>query len=242
MMEQTELAERIALVRQKICQAAGKSGRKPEEITLLAVTKTVEVPVILQALDCGITAVGENRVQELCRKRQEILSEDVAWHLIGHLQTNKIKQVLPYTDLIHSVDSLHLLDALEREAEAQNRNVKFLLQVNVSREQSKFGIAPDQVMNFVENAANKRRTKLCGLMTVPPPVADPEENKPYFAALKNLAVDIQQKNYDNISMDILSMGMSGDYTAAIEEGATIVRVGTSIFGSRISFRPPAENQ
>lgn len=242
MTEQAQLEERIEQVRQTIREAARKSGRRPEEITLLAVTKTVETPVILQALDCGITAVGENRVQELCRKRQEIQREGVAWHLIGHLQTNKIRQVLPLADLIHSVDSLHLLDALDREAEAQNRNVKFLLQVNVSGEESKFGIAPDQVMKFVENAAAKRNVRLCGLMTVPPPVKNSEENKPYFAALRNLAVDIRQKNYDNISMDILSMGMSGDYAAAIEEGATIVRVGTSIFGQRISFRPPAENQ
>ena len=242
MTEQAQLEERIEQVRQTIREAARKSGRRPEEITLLAVTKTVETPIILQALDCGITAVGENRVQELCRKRQEIQREGVAWHLIGHLQTNKIRQVLPLADLIHSVDSLHLLDALDREAEAQNRNVKFLLQVNVSGEESKFGIAPDQVMQFVENAAAKRNVRLCVLMTVPPPVKNPEENKPYFAALRNLAVDIRQKNYDNISMDILSMGMSGDYAAAIEEGATIVRVGTSIFGQRILFRPPAENQ
>lgn len=232
MTEQNPIRERIEQVRQNICEAAKKSGRKPEDITLVAVTKTVEVPTILTALDCGITAVGENRVQELCRKQQEI-DREVSWHLIGHLQTNKIKQVLPHTELIHSVDSLHLMDALEKEAIRQNLNVKFLLQVNVSGEESKFGISPNQVMEFVEKAENKRNIQLCGLMTVPPPVQKPEENKPYFEKLKNLAVDIEGKNYDNISMDILSMGMSGDYTAAIEEGATLVRVGTSIFGKRI---------
>lgn len=233
MTQQNEIRERIEAVRQKIKEAAEKSGRKSEDVTLIAVTKTVEPASIFQALNCGIKAVGENRVQELCRKRQIVQQDDVSWHLIGHLQTNKVRQALPYADLIHSVDSLHLLDVLEQEAKAQNRNVKFLLQVNVSGEESKFGITPNQVMKFVENAANKQNVQLCGLMTVPPPVKKPEENKPYFSALKNLAVDIEQKNYDNISMNILSMGMSGDFTAAIEEGATMVRVGTSIFGERI---------
>ncbi len=232
MTEKNEIRERIEQVRQNIKTAAQKSGRKPEEITLIAVTKTVEVPTILQALDCGITSVGENRVQELCRKRQEI-DREISWHLIGHLQTNKIRHVLPHVDLIHSVDSVHLLEALEKEAEIQNRTVQFLLQVNVSGETSKFGISPDEVERFVEIAAGKSRIQLCGLMTVPPPVSNPEENKPYFAKLKHLAIDIEEKKYDNISMDVLSMGMSGDYVAAIEEGATHVRVGTSIFGQRI---------
>ena len=232
MTQTNEIRERIEQVKYNIKTAAKKSGRKPEEVTLIAVTKTVEVPTILQALDCGITAVGENRVQELCRKRQEI-DREICWHLIGHLQTNKIRQVLPCTDLIHSVDSIHLLEALEKEGEMQNRTVQFLLQVNVSGETSKFGISPDEVERFVEIAAGKKRIQLCGLMTVPPPVSNPEENKPYFSKLKHLALDIEQKKYDNISMDILSMGMSGDYVAAIEEGATHVRVGTSIFGQRI---------
>lgn len=236
MTQTNEIRERIDQVRDNIKTAAQKSGRNVEEITLVAVTKTVEVPTILQALDCGITAVGENRVQELCRKRQEI-DRTLDWHLIGHLQTNKIRQVLPYADLIHSVDSLHLLEALEKEAKQQNRTVNFLLQVNVSGESSKFGIAPSQAERFAEIAAEKQHIRLCGLMTVPPPVSRPEQNKPYFEKLKKLSVDIEQKKYDNISMDILSMGMSGDYVAAIEEGATIVRVGTSIFGQRMYAAP-----
>lgn len=235
-----KMQERIASVRERIEAAAKKSGRRPEEITLIAVSKTVEPPAVWDALQCGITDLGENRVQELCRKREAISEPGIRWHLIGHLQTNKIRQALPRADLIHSVDSLHLLDALELEAVRQDRNVNFLLQVNVSGEESKFGIAPSQVMNFVEMAENKAKVKLCGLMTVPPPAASPEENKPYFEALRNLAVDIQAKNYDNISMDILSMGMSGDFTAAIEEGATMVRVGTSIFGARLPFHPRVE--
>ncbi|MBE7041907.1 MAG: YggS family pyridoxal phosphate-dependent enzyme [Ruminococcaceae bacterium] len=231
-MQENEIRERIEQVKKKIEEAAKKSGRNAEDITLIAVTKTVEVPAILQALQCGIKAVGENRVQELCRKHQQI-EHDVDWHLIGHLQTNKIKQVLPFANLIHSVDSLHLLDALEKEALTQNRDVKILLQVNVSGEESKFGISPNQAMNFAECVAGKQKIQLCGLMTVPPPVAQPYENKPYFAKLKQLAFQIEQEHYQHVNMDILSMGMSGDYTAAIEEGATMVRVGTSIFGARI---------
>ncbi len=236
MTEKNEIRERIEQIRQNIKTAAQKSGRSLNEITLIAVTKTVEVPTILQALDCGITTVGENRVQELCRKRQEI-DREVSWHLIGHLQTNKIRQVLPHVDLIHSVDSIHLLEALEKEAENQNRDVKFLLQVNVSGEASKFGISPEEAERFLEAAADKKRIQLCGLMTVPPPVSNPDENKPYFAKLKQLADTLIQKNYDHVRMDLLSMGMSGDYVAAIEEGATHVRVGTSIFGQRIYAAP-----
>lgn len=231
MTEQNEIRERIQQVRETISLSAKKSGRSESEITLVAVTKTVETPVILEALNCGITAVGENRVQELCRKQQEI-TRPLDWHLIGHLQTNKVKQVVPCVKLIHSVDSIRLLDALEKECGDLNRNIDVLLQVNVSGEESKFGIEPKDVFSFAEYAAGKEHVHLCGLMTVPPPVLYPEENKPYFAKLRELSFAISERKYENVRMDELSMGMSGDYAAAIEEGATIVRVGTSIFGKR----------
>lgn len=231
MTEQNEIRERIEQVRENISLAAKKSGRSTDEITLVAVTKTVETPVILNALDCGITAVGENRVQELCRKYREI-TVPLEWHLIGHLQTNKVKQVVPCVNLIHSVDSIRLLDALEKECETIQKKMNVLLQVNVSGEESKFGITPQDAFSFAEYAAGKKFVRLCGLMTVPPPVTAPEENKPYFAALKELSFAISEKHYENVTMETLSMGMSGDYIAAIEEGSTIVRVGTSIFGKR----------
>lgn len=169
---------------------------------------------------------------ELCRKRQAVCLP-AQWHLIGHLQTNKIRQVLPCVDMIHSVDSIHLLEALEKEAVAQGRCVNILLQVNVSGEQSKFGLAPQDVLNVAEIASHKKNIQLCGLMTVPPPVRKPDENKPYFSKLRELAFVIEKEQLEHVRMDVLSMGMSGDYTAAIEEGATMVRIGTSIFGERI---------
>lgn len=232
MTEKNEICERIEEVKQKIEESAKKSGRIPEDITLIAVTKTVDVPSVLTALDCGIRAVGENRVQELCRKRQAVC-RPAQWHLIGHLQTNKIRQVLPEVDMIHSVDSTRLLEALEKEALAQERCVNILLQVNVSGEQSKFGLAPHEILKVAEVASTKKNIQLCGLMTVPPPVQKPDENKPYFSKLRELAFAVEKERFDHVRMDVLSMGMSGDYTAAIEEGATMVRIGTSIFGERI---------
>ena len=224
------IAENIKSVKQRIENAAKRAGRNPEDIILIAVSKTVEAERVQMAVDAGIEILGENRVQEILAKYDCV--KGASWHMIGHLQTNKVKQVVGKVSLIHSVDSLHLLDEIERVSEVKNTVSHFLLQVNVSGEESKFGISPDDVFKFTEYAENLKHSKLSGLMTIPPPVADPYENKKYFDKLFEISVDIQSKNYDNISMDILSMGMSGDFEAAIECGSTMVRVGSAIFGNR----------
>lgn len=230
-MINNEIAENIEKVRFNICEAARRAGRKPSDITLIGVSKTVAVPRIKEAVSLGITELGENRVQELDEKYGEI--DGVNWHLIGHLQTNKVKYVADKVKLIHSVDSVHLADEIERQAKLKNITVDILLQVNVSGEESKFGIAPSEAMRFAEYAEGLENTRLSGLMTVPPPVSEPSENKKYFNELFELSAKISAERYDNIKMNVLSMGMSGDYTAAIECGATMVRVGSAIFGNRI---------
>lgn len=224
------ISENIKSVKNRIEQAAKRVGRSPDEITLIGVSKTVEAKRVQEAVLAGVSNLGENRVQELLSKYDEVSGG--IWHMIGHLQTNKVKQVVGKASLIHSVDSIHLLDEIERVSKNKGITSRFLLQVNVSGEESKFGISPDDVERFTEYACNLTNCNLCGLMTVPPPVLNPYENKKYFDKLYEISVDIQGKNYDNISMDILSMGMSGDFEAAIECGSTMVRVGSAIFGNR----------
>ena len=224
------ISENVSIVKQRIYDAAKRAGRDASEITLIGVSKTVEAEKVQQAVDAGIKNLGENRVQELVSKFDEV--NGAAWHLIGHLQTNKVKHVAEKAVLIHSVDSFRLMDELERVAATKNISVNYLLQVNVSGEETKFGVSPDEVERYVEYAANLQYCRLSGLMTVPPPVLEPSDNKKFFDRLFEISVDIRAKNYDNISMDILSMGMSGDFEAAIECGSTMVRVGSAIFGKR----------
>ena len=228
----SQIADKIKRVRENVQRAAQQCGRDAEDITLIAVTKTVDVDAMEEAIACGVDNVGENRVQELCRKYEILHGQKIRWHLIGHLQTNKVKYVIDKADLIHSVDSVKLLGELERVAAKCNRKINFLLQVNVSGEESKFGLAPQEVDRFLESAVTMRHARLCGLMTVPPVAKEPNDSRKYFEKVRNLFVDIREKNYDNIGMEHLSMGMSGDYTAAILEGATMIRIGTSIFGQR----------
>ena len=228
----SQIADNIKRVRENVQRAAEQCGRDAADITLIAVTKTVDVDAMEEALSCGLDNVGENRVQELCRKYEILQERRIRWHLIGHLQTNKVKYVADKVDLIHSVDSVRLLEELERAGVKCNKTINFLLQVNVSGEESKFGLEPGEVDRFLESAATMRYARLCGLMTVPPVAKEPNDSRKYFEKLRNLFVDIRDKNYDNISMEHLSMGMSGDYTAAILEGATMIRIGTSIFGQR----------
>ncbi len=225
------LKENYEKVEENIENACKRSGRDRSEVTLISVSKTKPVEMLQEAYDLGARNFGENKVQELCEK-YKVLPEDIHWHMIGHLQRNKVKDVIDKAELIHSVDSLRLAETIEKEAEKKNLTVNILLEVNVAREESKFGADPDEVDKLVEEIAKLPHIRIQGLMTIAPNVEDPEENRLIFRGLHKIAVDIAKKNIDNVNMNILSMGMTNDYQVAIEEGATMVRVGTGIFGAR----------
>lgn len=226
-----ELLDNLNNIEAKICAACERSGRARAEVTLIAVSKTKPVQMLQAVYDAGIRDFGENKVQEI-NEKLPVLPSEIRWHMIGHLQRNKVKQVINKACLIHSVDSLRLAEQIEEEAAKLNIIVPILIEVNVAGEESKFGIAPCEVLNVVGLISQFRHIAIKGLMTIAPNVENPEENRLIFRNLKQLSVDIINKNIDNISMDILSMGMTNDYEVAIEEGATMVRVGTGIFGTR----------
>ena len=217
-------------ITQNIARAAEKSGRKYEDITLLAATKTVDVEVINHAIESGISFIGENRVQEFLSKYEQY--SPVNMHFIGHLQTNKVKDIIDKVSLIHSVDSYRLAEEISRQAVKRNIIVNILLEINIGDEQSKSGFRYDEAVLAVEKIAKLGGIKIKGLMAIPPICAKPDENRPYFAKMKKLFIDINTKKIDNNSMEILSMGMSDDYQVAIEEGATMIRLGTALFGRR----------
>ena len=221
----------LEIVEQKIQAACQRAGRDRSEVTLIAVSKTKPVSMIREAMNCGLHVFGENKVQELCDKYEE-LPKDLQWHMIGHLQRNKVKYLIGKTALIHSVDSLRLAQAVQEEAAKKGAVMDILLEVNAAEEESKFGLAVEEVLPLVRQIAPFPNLRVKGLMTVAPFVQDPEENRKYFRTLKQLAVDINDKNIDNVHVNILSMGMTNDYEVAIEEGATMVRIGTGIFGER----------
>lgn len=225
------LKENLQSVEAKIQEACERSGRAREDVTLIAVSKTKPVETLQEAYDLGVRIFGENKVQELTEK-YDALPDDIEWHLIGHLQRNKVKYIIEKAALIHSVDSLRLAETIEKEAAKRDITVNILLEVNVAGEESKFGFLPEEVDAFVDKIAEYPHLCIKGLMTIAPFVDDPEENRPIFAYLRKLSVDIAEKNAHNINMSVLSMGMTNDYQVAIEEGATIVRVGTGIFGER----------
>ncbi|WP_312071230.1 YggS family pyridoxal phosphate-dependent enzyme [Anaerotignum propionicum] len=225
------IADNIKEVEAKIAAAAQRSGRKREDILLLAVSKTQTVETIQQAVACGLTSLGENKVQEIMDK-YEPMGDGVHWHLIGHLQTNKVKYIIDKVDMIHSVESLKLAEEIEKRAASKGIVMDILVEVNMADEESKFGITPDNTLEFVKILAKMEHLRVRGLMTVAPFVENQEDNREYFRKMRQLQVDINAKKIDNIKMDVLSMGMTGDYEVAIEEGATIVRVGTGIFGAR----------
>lgn len=212
-------------------EACRVSGRNPEEVSLIAVSKTKPVSMLQEAYDAGCRDFGENKVQEIMDKIDRLPS-DIRWHMIGHLQTNKVKYIVGKVFLIHSVDSLHLAEAISKEAVKQNTTVNILIEVNVAKEDTKYGAMAEDTVSLVEKIALLPEICVKGLMTIAPYVENPQENRQYFVKLRQLAVDIKSKNIDNVHMDILSMGMTGDYMVAIEEGATYVRVGTGIFGER----------
>ena len=223
--------QQLEEVERRIQAACDRCGRKREEITLIAVSKTKPVELIEEAYHLGINVYGENKVQELVDKYEK-LPKDINWHMIGHLQTNKVKYIVDKVDMIHSVDSLKLAEVIEKEATKRECEVKILIEVNVGEEESKIKKKIEDVLPFVEKVAKFPHIKICGLMTIAPYVQNPEENRCIFQNLHKLSVDITRKNIDNVNMSVLSMGMTNDYEVAIEEGATMVRVGTGIFGSR----------
>lgn len=225
------ISENIENIRKNIDAACKRSGRDPKDVLLLAVSKTVDVDRIKVAVDCGLNSLGENRVQEIMEK-YEPMGENVKWHLIGHLQTNKVKYIIDKVEFIHSVESIKLAEEINKQAKKHNLVMDVLVEVNMADEESKFGVKPEETESFIRELALMDNIRVRGLMTVAPNVENGEENRVYFRNMKQLLVDINAKNINNINMDILSMGMTGDYETAVEEGATIVRVGTGIFGKR----------
>lgn len=226
------LKENYDMVAEKVRGACERSGRNPEEVTIIAVSKTKPLEYVVELSRHGVMDFGENKVQELCSK-YEAIENPVRWHLIGHLQTNKVKYIVDKVALIHSVDSLKLAKQISKEAVKKQVTVPVLIQVNVAEEETKFGLeSTDEVMELVQETAKLPNISIQGLMTIAPFVDDPEDNRKYFRQLKQLFIDIDKKNFDNVTMKILSMGMTNDYEVAVEEGATMVRVGTGIFGAR----------
>lgn len=225
------ICENIEQVRKNIASACTRAGRDPKEVTLITVSKTKPVPMLQEAYNAGSRDFGENKVQEMVDKIPQLPS-DICWHMIGHLQRNKVKYIVDKVTLIHSVDSVRLAEEISREALKHQVEVDILVEVNVAQEESKFGTDTSQVYTLVEDIAKLPGIHICGLMTIAPYVDDAELNRPIFRKLKELSVDIAAKNIDNVCMNVLSMGMTGDYMVAVEEGATCVRVGTGIFGER----------
>jgi hypothetical protein len=226
------LKENLDIVKENINNACKRAGRNPSDVTLIAVSKTKPLSDIEELIAASDTRdFGENKVQELTDKYENI-STDVNWHLIGHLQTNKVKYIVDKVCLIHSVDSLNLAKTIEKEAAKKDVIVNILIEVNVAEEETKFGITCQEVLPLINEIKDFPHIKVCGLMTIAPFVENPEENRVHFRKLRDLLLDIKSKNIDNIDMNVLSMGMTNDYEVAIEEGATMVRVGTGIFGAR----------
>ena len=227
----TLLKNNLEQVKTNISAACKRSGRNIDDVTLIAVSKTKPLSDIEELISYGTTEFGENKVQELVEKYENV-STPVNWHLIGHLQTNKVKYIVDKAKLIHSVDSLHLAKEIEKEAAKRNVIANVLIQVNIAHEDTKFGIDESEIFDLIDEIKAFKHIKVKGLMTIAPFVENPEENRVHFRNLYQLLLDIKSKNIDNIDMSILSMGMTNDYEVAIEEGATMVRVGTGIFGER----------
>lgn len=229
-MIQMSIKERLEDVERRITEAAQKSGRKREDITLVAVTKTHPVDMMNEAIKLGVTDIGENRPQAVRDKFNDVLP--VKWHLIGQLQTNKVKYIIDKVCLIHSVDSIKLMDEIERQAIKHDLVMDILIEVNISGEESKSGVSKDEVWDLLEYAGQLTHVKVKGLMTVAPKTDNSVTNTLHFDNIRQLFLDIKQKKYDNVNMLYLSMGMSGDFEIAIECGSNMVRVGSAIFGAR----------
>ncbi len=226
----SSIKENLEHINEKIRVAAEKSGRKREDVLLLAVSKTVDVPRIKEAVELGLVDLGENKPQEINWKYYEI--ENVRWHQIGHLQTNKVKYIIDKVCLIHSVDSMKLAEEINKRAAAKGIIMDVLVEINIAGEEAKHGVPLNEAEALAVEISSLENVRVKGLMTVAPFVEDPEENRKYFRQMKNLFVDIDKKSYNNIDMKYLSMGMTNDYEVAVEEGANIVRIGTGLFGAR----------
>jgi pyridoxal phosphate enzyme (YggS family) len=225
------ITDRYDEVNARIEAACARAGRNPEDVTLVAVSKTKPEEDIQALYDYGVRDFGENYIQEL-RTKHDDLPKDIRWHMIGHLQRNKVKYIADYVTMIHAVDTLPLAETIEKEGVRFDRIIPVLIEVNVAGEESKFGVTPENCVSFAEQFAGFPHIRLEGLMTSAPFVENPEDNRPVFRKLRQLAVDINKKNIDNVDMRVLSMGMTNDFEVAVEEGATMVRVGTAIFGAR----------
>ncbi|HCT65327.1 MAG TPA: YggS family pyridoxal phosphate-dependent enzyme [Lachnospiraceae bacterium] len=233
----SDIKENIEQINKRIESAAVKSGRTRKDVTFIVVSKTIDVPRIKEAVETGENNLGENKVQEIMDK-YEPMGDGIKWHLIGHLQTNKVKYIIDKVEMIHSVDSVKLAEEISKRAAQKGITAKILLEINVANEESKFGIRPEDTEKVILEIAKLPNITIKGLMTVAPFVENAEENRVYFKEMKQLLVDINSKKIDNVFMDVLSMGMTGDYEVAVEEGATMVRVGTGVFGARLY---PAKN-
>lgn len=225
------VCENYLAVEEKVKEACRRAGRSRDEVTLIAVSKTKPMSMIEELLPLGVVDFGENKVQELTAK-EEALPSHIRWHMIGHLQRNKVKYIVDKAFLIHSVDSLRLAEAISQEAGKKNVTANILIEVNVAGEDSKFGVRPEETAALAETISKLPNISVKGLMTIAPFVENAEENREVFRNLRKLSVDIEEKKFNNVTMAVLSMGMTGDYEVAIEEGATMVRVGTGIFGER----------
>ena len=226
------IKENLEQVRQNIANAATKAGKKPDDIILVMATKTVEPERIREAIRAGGHIVAENKVQEALKKYEVLKNEDAEWHFIGHLQTNKIKDVLKFADIIHSVDRLSLAEKLDQRLQQEGRSLDILVQVNTSHEESKYGVAPEEALSLVKQTARYDTLKIHGLMTIGLFTKDEVKIRKCFKVLKEINDNIVKEGIDRVDMKYLSMGMSGDYQIAIEEGANMVRIGTAIFGAR----------
>lgn len=225
------IKENLVEVHNNIEKAIIKSNRNKDEVHLISVSKTKPFESLMEAYDAGERDFGENKVQELVDK-YEMAPKDARFHMIGHLQKNKVKYLIGKVHLIHGVDNIELCKIIQKESEKRGVHTNILIEVNIAKEDTKFGVYAENTLELIKEVSNLPNVHIKGLMCIAPYVDDPELNRQYFVALKQLSIDIANQNIDNISMDILSMGMTGDYMVAIEEGATYVRVGTGIFGAR----------
>lgn len=231
-LSKQEVAQNVSTLQEQIRQAATAAGRDPAQVRLMAVTKTVDPELVNAAIDAGITLLGENKAQELCAKYDSYHKDGVEIHFIGHLQTNKVRQIVDKVQMIESVDSLPLAEEINKRCAALNKQMPILIEVNIGREESKSGVLPEDLPALLEEISKLPAVSVRGLMAIPPVCENNEQVSQYFYQIQQLFIDIKQKKYDNINMEILSMGMSGDYQTAIAYGSNVVRIGTAMFGQR----------
>ena len=231
-LNEQEVAQNVRAIMQQVRDTALQAGRDPSEVQVMAVTKTVDPVLVNAAIGAGITLLGENKAQELCAKYDSYHKDGVQIHFIGHLQTNKIRQIVDKVSMVESVDSIKLAREIDRHCAAIGKVMDVLLEVNIGREENKTGIFPELLPALLEEAGKLEHIRVRGLMTIPPVCETEEEVLQYFSQMRQLFIDIKQKKYDNISMEILSMGMSADYLAAVRCGSNIVRIGMAMFGQR----------